>query len=127
MTLPKNMAEWERLSPAWRETARRMIPEGGYSGKRLRPRDSDEMRALRKLGVDLQRPFGLANQGADAALQIRVARKRAGISQVELARRMGVTQQQVQRLEDPGRSNPTIATLRAIAAALGLELRVRFD
>jgi transcriptional regulator with XRE-family HTH domain len=72
-------------------------------------------------------PFGLVNQGADAALQIRVARKRAGISQVELARRMSVSQQQVQRLEDPNKSNPTMATLRAIAKALGLELRVRFD
>lgn len=127
MALPKNMEEWERLSPAWRETARRMIPEGGYTGRRLRPRDPDELRALRKLGVDRQRPFGLANQGADAALQIRVARKRAGISQVELARRMGVSQQQVQRLEDPRKSNPTMATLRAVAEALGLELRIRFD
>ena len=76
---------------------------------------------------DRQRPFGLANQGADAALQIRVARKRAGVSQVELARRMGVSQQQVQRLEDPRKSNPTMATLRAVAEALGLELRIHFD
>jgi len=40
---------------------------------------------------------------------------------------MGVSQQQVQRLEDPSKSNPTTATLRAVAEALGLELRIRFD
>ena len=63
---------------------------------------------------------------AGTALQIRVARKRAGLSQAELARRMGVTQQQTQRLEDTDRSNPTVATLRAVAAALGVRLRLSF-
>lgn len=126
MGAPKDLQEWRRMSPAWREKARRLIPEGGYPGKRLRPRDPDEVRALRKLGVDRQRPFGPANEAADAALQIRVARKRAGLSQAELAERMGVSQQQVQRLEDPERSNPTVATLRAVAAALELDLRIQF-
>lgn len=127
MTLPKNLEEWERISPKWAEKASQMIPEGGYPGPRRRPRDPDELRALRQLGVDRQRPFGVANLAADAALQIRMARKRAGVSQVELARRMGVTQQQVQRLEDPDRSNPTVTTLRAVAAALGVEVRIRFE
>lgn len=127
MTLPKNLDEWDRESRAWAEKARRMIPEEGYAGRRRRPRDRDEERALRAVGADRQKPFGLANLAADAALQIRMARKRAGITQVELARRMGVTQQQVQRLEDPDRSNPTVSTLRAIADALGAEVRIRFE
>lgn len=55
------------------------------------------------------------------------ARKRAGISQAELAKRMGVSQQQVQRLEDPEKSNPTVATLRGVAGALGCRLRLRLD
>jgi antitoxin HicB len=127
MSLPKTLEEWERLSPAWAEKARRMIPEGGYTGPRRRPRDPGERRVLRDLGVDRQKPFGLSNLAADAALMIRMARKRAGISQAQLARRMGVTQQQVQRLEDPDRANPTVTTLRAVATALGLEVRIRFE
>lgn len=127
MTLPKTLLEWERVSPAWAEKARQMIPEGGYEGPRRRPRDAAEARALRELGVDRQKPFGLANLGADAALQIRTARKRAGITQAELARRMGITQQQVQRLEDPDRSNPTMATMRAIGQALGAQVSLRIE
>jgi len=127
MGLPKTLQEWREVSPAWAEKAKQLVPEGGYRGKRLRPRDPDEARALRKLGLDRQKPFGLSNEAADAALQIRVARKRVGISQVEMARRMGVSQQQVQRLENPDKSNPTVATLRAVAKALGSELRIRFD
>lgn len=127
MTMPKTLREWRRVSPSWRETAERLLPEGGYSGPRKRPRDPGEERALRRLGLDRQRPFGPANEAADAALQIRMARKRAGLSQAELAARMEVTQQQVQRLEDPDKSNPTVATLRAIADALGMELRIRLE
>ena len=127
MPMPKTLDEWRAASPAWKATAEKLIPAGGYAGKRLRPRDPDEARALRRLGVDRQKPFGHANEAADAALQIRMARKRAGISQAELAGRLGVTQQQVQRLEDPDKSNPTVATLRAVARALDLRMSIRFE
>ncbi len=127
MGLPKTLQEWREVSPAWAKKAEQLVPEGGYAGRRLRPRDRNEARALRRFGVDRQKPFGLANEAADAALQIRMARKQAGISQAELARRMGVSQQQVQRLEDPDKSNPTVATLRAVAKSLDSELRIRFD
>lgn len=127
MGLPRTLDEWQRVSPAWREKARKLIPEGGYPGPRRRPRDPDEERLLRRLGLDRQRPFGIANEAADPALQIRRTRKRAALTQAALARRAGMTQQQIQRLEDPARSNPTVATLRAIATALGCELRIRFD
>ena len=127
MGLPKSIEEWRQVSPAWSERAAQLVPAGGYPGTRRRPRDADEARALRKLGLDRQRPFGPANEAADAALQIRRARKRAGLSQVELAKRMGVTQQQVQRLEDPQHSNPTVRTLKSIASALRAPLRIRFD
>ena len=127
MAMPKTLDEWRQVSPAWTAKAEALIPRGGYAGKRLRPRDPDEARALRRLGVDRQKPFGHANEAADAALQIRMARKRARISQAELARRLGMTQQQVQRLEDPDKSNPTVATLRAVATALGVRMIIRFE
>lgn len=125
MSLPKTIEEWRQVSPGWRDRAKTLIPSGGYAGMRTRPRDAGEERALRRLGADRQRPF--AGEAADVAVQLRMARKRRGISQAELARRIGVTQQQIQRLEDPDKANPTVASLGAIAEALGLRLSIRFE
>ncbi len=53
----------------------------------------------------------------DAATLIRRSRQRAGITQAELARRLGTTQSAVARLERAG-SNPRIETVeRALLAA----------
>ena len=56
-------------------------------------------------------------------LALRWARKRAGLSQAELARRAGLSQPAVARLEDPDH-NPTLDTLERVAAALGTRLEV---
>lgn len=50
------------MSPAWREKARRMIPEGGYPGPRKRPRDPEKEALLRRMGLDRQRPFVQENE-----------------------------------------------------------------
>ena len=55
--------------------------------------------------------------------ELRVAR---GLSQRELAARMGTTQSVVGRLEAGG-SRPTIVTLDRVANALGVRLEVRFQ
>jgi predicted RNase H-like HicB family nuclease/DNA-binding XRE family transcriptional regulator len=57
------------------------------------------------------------------ALQVRWARGKVGMSQGELARRAGVSQQQIAKLERPG-ENPTIGTLKKIAKALGVNVDV---
>lgn len=57
-------------------------------------------------------------------LALRRAREDAGISQAELARRMGVAQQQIAKLEGL-KSNPTVGTLARVARALGTQLEVR--
>jgi predicted transcriptional regulator len=54
---------------------------------------------------------------------VRQARERLGITQAELAARIGSTQPAIARLEAGGVS-PSLATLRRIAAALGMELVV---
>jgi transcriptional regulator with XRE-family HTH domain len=54
------------------------------------------------------------------------ARKRAGLSQHELARRMGTTQSTIARLERGGRS-PNLSTLRKLAEVTGSQLVVRLD
>lgn len=57
---------------------------------------------------------------------IRKARLKAGLTQRQVARRLGVTQPVIARLEQPG-SNPTVETLEQVLRACDhtLDLRVR--
>jgi transcriptional regulator with XRE-family HTH domain len=55
---------------------------------------------------------------------VRSARRRAGLTQVELAQRLGTTQPVVARLENAD-SNPTLATLERALEAAGYELELR--
>lgn len=59
------------------------------------------------------------------AVALRWARQSAGLTQTQLASRIGVSQQQVAKLERPG-ANPSIATLRKLADALGVRVRFEF-
>jgi len=53
------------------------------------------------------------------------ARAHAGLTQDELAERMGTSQSAIARLES-GRSRPSTTTLNKLAAATGTKLRVSF-
>jgi transcriptional regulator with XRE-family HTH domain len=57
------------------------------------------------------------------AALIREARRRAGLSQRELADRVGTTQSAIARWET-GRSAPSLASLERLVRACGLELRL---
>lgn len=59
----------------------------------------------------------------DVARLIKQTRRDAGATQAELARRLGVSQAAVAKLERPG-ANPTVATLDNVMAALGRELEL---
>lgn len=82
-------------------------------------------RALAKPGVrkaygDLRDEFSLL----DAILRARTA---AGLTQAEVAARIGTTQSAVARLESSdARHSPSIATLRRYARAVGCRVEVRF-
>lgn len=54
-------------------------------------------------------------------LTLRWARQDAGLSQAALAKRLGVTQQAIAKVEHPD-ANPTLDTLLRVAAALGMSL-----
>lgn len=54
------------------------------------------------------------------------ARNRAGLTQSELARKMGTTQPVVARLEG-GRTRPSMRTLKRLAKATGSRLLIRFE
>lgn len=57
---------------------------------------------------------------------VRAARRRAGLSQVELAKRAGTSQPSIARLER-GLVSPTVISLDRIARALGVELVIDFE
>lgn len=59
--------------------------------------------------------------------QLAQARKKAGLTQEEVAQRMGTTATVVARLESGGgkkRHSPTVATLRKYARAVGCQLKI---
>jgi antitoxin HicB len=58
------------------------------------------------------------------AILIRHARLKHGLTQSQLADRVGITVQQLQKLETPGKSNPTVKTLAAISNALDEDLKI---
>ena len=64
-----------------------------------------------------------AKEAFELAERVRQAREHLGITQADLASRIGSTQPAIARLEAGG-SIPSFNTLRRIAAALGLELVV---
>jgi len=82
--------------------------------KRSRPRSAARLRAYRS-----------AKEAFELAERVRNAREKLGITQAELAARIGSTQPAVARLEAGG-VNPSLDTLARIADALGLELVVQF-
>ena len=57
------------------------------------------------------------------AIALRWARQEAGLTQGQLASRIGISQQQVAKLERP-EANPSVATLRKVAEALGVRLHL---
>ena len=58
--------------------------------------------------------------------EILKARAEAGLTQVELAERIGTTQSAVARMETAiGKHSPSIATLKRYASALGYRLQLR--
>lgn len=71
--------------------------------------------------------FDEAGQAWDVALQIAALRQQAGLSQKELAKILGTSQQQVSRLESPGYEGHSLSTLRRVAAALNAKMSIVFE
>ena len=73
----------------------------------------------RKAYEALEEEFALAAAVIDA-------RSRVGLTQQELAKKMGTTQPVVARLES-GRGRPSMRTLERLAKATGSRLRISFE
>lgn len=63
----------------------------------------------------------------DLAMLVREMREAAGLSQENLAGRVGTTQSVIARLEDAGYSGQSLKMLERIAAACNVKLRLRAE
>jgi transcriptional regulator with XRE-family HTH domain len=72
---------------------------------------------------EYERGYARAKLAADVGERVRLAREAAGLSQRELATRMGTSQAAVARLEAGG-VGATLTTLYRVAAALGMEVSI---
>ena len=71
--------------------------------------------------------FKKAGEAWDVALQLAALRKESGLSQKELARRVGTSQQQISRLESPSYEGHSLSMLRRVAEVLGATLHVEIQ
>ena len=76
---------------------------------------------------DFAERFKRAGEAWDVALQLAALRERAGLSQVELARKLATTQQQISRLESPNYEGHSLSMLRRVARVLNVHVRVIFE
>ena len=73
--------------------------------------------------ADLRQTIGEMSLGE----QIRDLREKAGLTQEQLAAKIGSSKSAVSRIEDADYDSHSLTTLRKIAAAFGQRLRVEFE
>jgi ribosome-binding protein aMBF1 (putative translation factor) len=73
-----------------------------------------------------QRDFEEAIANREVAQRIYELREQAGLSQTELAKRVGTTQSVISRLEDADYEGHSLAMLNRIAAAVERRVDIRF-
>jgi transcriptional regulator with XRE-family HTH domain len=76
---------------------------------------------------DFAARFERAGQAWEVAMQLAALRKDSGLSQKELAIRLGTSQQQISRLESPNYEGHSLSVIRRVAEALGATVNVRIE
>jgi transcriptional regulator with XRE-family HTH domain len=76
---------------------------------------------------DFVERFRKAGEAWEVALKLAALRKEAGLSQKELARLVGTSQQQVSRLESPHYEGHSLSMIRRVAEVLGATVRVEIE
>ena len=77
--------------------------------------------------ADFAEKFREAGEAWDVAMQLASLRKKSGLSQKELAKRVETSQQQVSRLESPSYEGHSLSMLRRVADALGASIHVEIQ
>lgn len=86
----------------------------------------EELKALALERADVKAEFERLEEEFGVLDEFLKARAEAGVTQAEVARRIGTTQSAVARLESgSGKHSPSIATLQRYARALGCRLEFR--
>ena len=68
--------------------------------------------------------FEKAGEAWDVAIQLAALRKASGMSQKELAKRVGTSQQQISRLESPAYEGHSLSMLRRVADILDAKVHL---
>jgi len=77
--------------------------------------------------TDFKEKFRKAGEALDVAVQLASLRKASGLSQKELAKRVGTSQQQISRLESPSYEGHSLSMLRRVADVLGATVHVKIQ
>ena len=89
----------------------------------MTPKSWDQIKVERPATPTRRQGYEKAGRTIRLACEIRSLREKRGLSQRELAERLGTTQSAVARLE-AGNISPSLPTLDKVADALGVELMV---
>jgi transcriptional regulator with XRE-family HTH domain len=73
---------------------------------------------------DFASRYQKAGEAWNVALQLAALRKKAGLSQKELAQRVGTSQQQISRLESTSYEGHSLSMLRKVAEVLGAKVHI---
>jgi transcriptional regulator with XRE-family HTH domain len=76
---------------------------------------------------DFREKFRKAGKAWDVAIQLASLRKKSGMSQKELAKRLRTSQQQISRLESPSYEGHSLSMLRRVADVLGATVHVEIQ
>jgi transcriptional regulator with XRE-family HTH domain len=76
---------------------------------------------------DFAERFKKAGEAWDVAVKLASLRKASGLSQKQLAKRVGTSQQQISRLESPSYEGHSLSMLRRVAEVLGATVHVEIQ
>jgi transcriptional regulator with XRE-family HTH domain len=76
---------------------------------------------------DFAKRFEKAGEAWDVALKLASLRKASGLSQKQLAKQVGTSQQQISRLESPSYEGHSLSMLRRVAEVLGASIHVEIQ
>ncbi|MDF1543393.1 MAG: helix-turn-helix transcriptional regulator [Anaerosomatales bacterium] len=80
-------------------------------------------RALRRKGFG--EAYDALEEEYSLVRELLSARLEAGLTQEQVAQRMGTTKSAISRLEGPARHSPSVSTLRRYAEAVGCDIEIR--
>jgi transcriptional regulator with XRE-family HTH domain len=94
----------------------------------MKPRTNFDIYLEKQLkDPDFAERFKKAGEAWDVALKLASLRKASGLSQKELAKQVGTSQQQISRLESPSYEGHSLSMLRRVAEVLGATVYVEIQ